>query len=329
MSLQVATELEQSFVESINASRAAAGLPALKIEAHLNASAQSHSDWMADTGDMGHDGEGGSDPGDRVEDAGFPLTAPARVTENVGYVNIAGRLDAGEVDRLHDGLMQSEGHRDNILDPNVSYVGIGLATGTRTQNGIDYDAVYVTQNFAETAGEVLVQEEVDGQTVFQPYQDGEPVGDPQPAENTPPEDPAEEEPQEPDEEEEQAIRIRLRRRMLRGHGRLRQLVAPGRRGAAPVPRRGARHPSRRPRLHPHVPGRRPEAGAPRVPRGPLRPRRARPHLAPRAPRPGLDRPPPMTATGFPRAPAAAPGRCPRPRPRAGSPPAASARARRC
>jgi hypothetical protein len=29
MSLQVATELEQSFVESINASRAAAGLPAL------------------------------------------------------------------------------------------------------------------------------------------------------------------------------------------------------------------------------------------------------------------------------------------------------------
>jgi hypothetical protein len=204
MSLQVATELEQSFVESINASRAAAGLPALKIEAHLNASAQSHSDWMADTGDMGHEGEGGSDPGDRVEDAGFPLTAPARVTENVGYVNVAGRLDADEVDRLHDGLMQSEDHRDNILDPNVSYVGIGLATGTRSQNGIDYDAVYVTQNFAETAGEVLVQEEVDGETVFQPYQDGEPVGDPQPAENTPPDDPAEEVPQEPDEEEEQA-----------------------------------------------------------------------------------------------------------------------------
>ena len=204
MSLQVATELEQSFVESINASRAAAGLPALKIEAHLNASAQSHSDWMADTGDLGARRRGRLRPRRPGRGRRLPADRPWRVTENVGYVNIAGRLDAGEVDRLHEGLMESEGHRDNILDPNVSYVGIGLATGTRTQNGIDYDAVYVTQNFADTAGEVLVQEEVDGQTVFQPYQDGEPVGDPQPAEDTPPEDPAEEEPQEPDEEEEQA-----------------------------------------------------------------------------------------------------------------------------
>ena len=48
MSTQIATELEQHVAASINAERAAAGLAALKIEAHLNASAQAHSDWMGD-----------------------------------------------------------------------------------------------------------------------------------------------------------------------------------------------------------------------------------------------------------------------------------------
>ena len=188
MPTEIATDLEQRLVASINEERAAEGLPPLRIEAHLNASAQSHSDWMADTGTFSHAGEGGSSATDRIEEAGFPLTGSWQTAENIAYISITGDLDAGEADRMHDGLMESEGHRENILDPGAAYVGIGLSPGTITLDGIDHEVVFLTQNFADTDGEVLVQGEVDGQTVLQPYQDGEPVGDPQPADTPPDED---------------------------------------------------------------------------------------------------------------------------------------------
>jgi hypothetical protein len=196
MAIQTATDLEQELAASINAERAAAGLAPLKIEAHLNASAQAHSDWMAGTGKFSHAGEGGSSATERIDEAGFPLTGSWQTAENIAYISITGDLDSGEADRMHDGLMESEGHRENILDPGAAYVGIGLAPGTINLDGIDHEVVFLTENFADTDGEVLVQEEVDGQAVLQPYQDGEPVGDPIAAEEEPPQDPDEEE-QEP------------------------------------------------------------------------------------------------------------------------------------
>lgn len=197
MTTEIATALEKHVVASINAERADAGLPALRIETHLNASAQAHSDWMADTGTFSHSGVGGSHATDRIGEADFPLVAPWRTSENIAFTSISGGLGTGEMDFLHEGLMESDGHRGNILDPDVSYVGVGVSVGTITTAGIEQDVVYLTQNFADTSGEVLVQEEVDGQTVLQPYQDGEPVGDPQPA----PGDEEEPRPDEPDEDE--------------------------------------------------------------------------------------------------------------------------------
>ena len=90
MSTQLATDLEQRVAASINAERADAGLPALEIEAHLNASAQGHSDWMADTGRFSHTGEDGSHATDRIAGAGFPLEGAWRTAENIAYVSIAG-----------------------------------------------------------------------------------------------------------------------------------------------------------------------------------------------------------------------------------------------
>jgi hypothetical protein len=75
--------------------------------------------------------------------------------------------------------MESASHRANILSPDVSYVGIGLAVGDISVGGGSQEAVFLTENFADTDGQVLVQEEVEGETVIQPYQDGEPVGEPQ------------------------------------------------------------------------------------------------------------------------------------------------------
>jgi hypothetical protein len=193
MPTEIATELEQRLVALINAERAAEGLPELKIEAHLNSSAQSHSEWMGETGTFSHTGEDGSSATDRIEDAGFPLTGSWQTAENIAFISVTGELDASEADRMHEGLMESADHRANILDPDAAYVGIGLSEGS-----IDgREVVFLTENFADTDGQVLVQEEVDGETVLQPYQNGEPVGEPQdPGED--PEDPDEEDPEEED-----------------------------------------------------------------------------------------------------------------------------------
>ncbi|MCB1354822.1 MAG: CAP domain-containing protein [Rhodobacteraceae bacterium] len=201
MSIEIGTDLEESVVDAINAERSAAGLDPVRMEVHLNASAQDHSDWMAETGELSHDGEDDSTVADRVEETGFPLTGSWRTTENIAYASLEGDVDAGEVERLHDGLMGSEGHRENILDPDVSYVGIGLSVGTISVGGADRDVVFLTENFAETGGEVLVQEENDaGETVLQPYQGGTPVGEPEIVE---PSDPAEDDDEE-DETEDSA-----------------------------------------------------------------------------------------------------------------------------
>ena len=98
MAREVATDLEQHVAASINAERAAAGLAELKLEVHLNASAQGHSDWMSATGTFSHTGEDGSTATDRIGDAGFPLTGSWQTAENLAYVSIAGGLDAGELD---------------------------------------------------------------------------------------------------------------------------------------------------------------------------------------------------------------------------------------
>jgi hypothetical protein len=181
MSTQIATELEQRVVDSINAERAAAGLPALKVEVHLNAASQGHSDWMAETGAISHSGEGGSTPTERIDAADFPLEGNWHTAENVASAGLTGPLDAGEVDAMHENLMESEGHRANMLDPGVSYVGVGLSVGMATLGDMTYDAAFLTENFADTGGQVLVQEEIDGQTMLQSYLDGEAVGDPVPA----------------------------------------------------------------------------------------------------------------------------------------------------
>ena len=198
MPTEIASELERHVVDAINDERTQAGLPELKIEVHLNASAQGHADWMADTGTLSHTGEGGSTATERMEDAGFPLGNSWRTSENVASGGVSGSLDEGEADAMHARLMDSPGHRENILDPDVAYVGVGFAVSAG-------NVAYLTENFADTDGQVLGQEEDGDQTVLQSYIDGQPVGEPVPAEDDsddpgPDPDPAEN----PDEEEEES-----------------------------------------------------------------------------------------------------------------------------
>lgn len=217
MAQQLATPLELRLVELINEERAANGLPPVNVEVHLNAAAQSHTDWMATTGILSHTGQGGSSASERIEDADFPLEGSWRTAENIAYVSITGIPDRGEADAMHQNLMDSPGHRANILQPDVLYVGIGLSQGVVTQGSTDHDVLFLTQNFANTEGVVSVQKaRPDGWPQTVDYEQGAPVGvpvdvaelpDPQPpvfdrdgpVNPTDPTDPDDEEdPQDPD-----------------------------------------------------------------------------------------------------------------------------------
>lgn len=99
----------------VNRFRARYGLPALHLEPRLTWAAQSHSNFMALTRTMSHTGRSGTQPWDRVEQSGY---AWHRVAENVA----AGQHSPQEVvnDWIH-----SPGHRANMLDPQVTEIGVG------------------------------------------------------------------------------------------------------------------------------------------------------------------------------------------------------------
>ena len=111
----------QQVVDLTNAQRAAAGLPAVTVHGALNLAAQAHSDDQAARDRMSHTGSDGSNPGQRIAATGYVARAWG---ENVA----AGYPDAASV---MDGWMNSPGHRANILNGNVTEIGIGVATSAR------------------------------------------------------------------------------------------------------------------------------------------------------------------------------------------------------
>jgi len=125
-----APDLESALVERINADRAAAGLAPLAVRPELAAPARFHSLDMAWTGTFGHDGTGGSTPFERIAALDRSLVSSS-ARENVS--RIGGDIAPGErVGWIHDGLMQSEGHRANILAEEATHVAVGVvASGDR------------------------------------------------------------------------------------------------------------------------------------------------------------------------------------------------------
>ncbi|MEM9797954.1 MAG: CAP domain-containing protein [Pseudomonadota bacterium] len=151
-----ANELERHMLELINDERTARGLSEVQLETNLNASAEDHSDWMLETNTFSHTGAGGSSATARMVEAGFDLDGAWRTAENIAIQSergAPGLLD--DVEDLHVSLMNSPGHRANILNPDLDYIGIGIEEGSFTYDGgFTGNSVIVTQNFAATQGDV-------------------------------------------------------------------------------------------------------------------------------------------------------------------------------
>jgi putative cell wall-binding protein len=119
----------------VNKSRTDRGLRALKVSTRISAIAEDWSGTMAATGDFKHNPR-------------FSKQYPSgwsRAAENVAYRwTSSGQPSAGSV---HQALMDSSGHRANILAKDTTHIGVGVSFVSR--NGRTY--VYVTENFARYA----------------------------------------------------------------------------------------------------------------------------------------------------------------------------------
>ena len=125
--MSIANTLELAMLALINDERAEAGLSPLRMITLLNQAAEDHSSWMLENDSFSHEGADDTSPSDRMAGAGYPFEGRTMALENIGWQSARG-LDghADDVAQIHASLMDSPGHRANILNPDVQDIGIGI-----------------------------------------------------------------------------------------------------------------------------------------------------------------------------------------------------------
>lgn len=158
------TAVERAFVDKINAERTRKGLSALSVRRALLPAARYQSLDMGVNAFFDHESPDGRRASDRI--AAFDRTLLAQSTgENIAVFGPARCYDQNDnevsclnlpgfklptpafvAEDLHQKLMESEGHRANIMSEDYTHVAIGVA---RTDT-----AFYVTQVFANRIGQL-------------------------------------------------------------------------------------------------------------------------------------------------------------------------------
>lgn len=109
---------EKRMLDMVNEERTSRGLKALQMDPKLQEVARAHSKDMFEKGYFSHTSLDGRSPFDRMKDAGIVFFAAG---ENLAL--------APNVDIAHNGLMNSPGHKANILTGEFGKVGIGVIDG--------------------------------------------------------------------------------------------------------------------------------------------------------------------------------------------------------
>ncbi len=106
---------ERQMLDLLNEERTSAGLRALVWDDRLLPVARQHSEEMFRLKYFAHLSQATGTPFDRIKSAGITYS---RAGENLAY--------AQSVAVAHRGLMQSPGHRENILRPEFTHIAIGV-----------------------------------------------------------------------------------------------------------------------------------------------------------------------------------------------------------
>lgn len=124
-------ESEEKMFLLVNEERRKAGLDELELDPEITEVARAHSLDMWQKKYFAHESLDGQDPAERLQEGEVVFMEAG---ENLAL--------ARNIERAHRGLMNSEGHRRNILDPNFRRIGIGVIDGGK------YGKMF-TQNFAD------------------------------------------------------------------------------------------------------------------------------------------------------------------------------------
>lgn len=132
----VNSSFEDQVLDLINQERTSRGLTAFARDSRLDTAARLHSADMACSNYFDHNSLDGSTPWDRIHRQGYQYSSAA---ENIA----AGYATPTDV---VDGWMGSSGHKANILDPDLTQIGIGYAHTDSSKYG-----AYWTTDFASPA----------------------------------------------------------------------------------------------------------------------------------------------------------------------------------
>ncbi len=132
-------DVSSRLVALLNESRESVGAPPLARADELDAVGLAHSRDMVDHGFVGHDSPTTGGAPDRVRRAGLDS---GLILENIGRGYSA--------QEIHRGLMSSPAHRANILNPDVTHVGVGVVVEEES----DRRAFVATELFLRMNSEV-------------------------------------------------------------------------------------------------------------------------------------------------------------------------------
>jgi len=107
-------------LDLINQERSKAGVGPLKIDSKLQKMAQAKSDEMVAKSYFSHTSQTYGSPFDMMKKFGISYTSAGE--------NIAGN---SSVDKAHTALMNSPGHKENILKSSFNYIGIGVTASPK------------------------------------------------------------------------------------------------------------------------------------------------------------------------------------------------------
>ena len=114
---------EYLLFELTNSARIQRELPLLKWDEQAMLTARKHSEDMAEKEYFSHTNKEGESPFDRMSDDGINFFVAG---ENLAYGQYSSIF-------AHEGLMNSLGHRENIVKPDFGYLGVGAAFNSENQ----------------------------------------------------------------------------------------------------------------------------------------------------------------------------------------------------
>ncbi len=131
---------ERQLFESLNHERTAQGLSALQWDNALFKAARHHALLMLNLNRIEHQLPSEPSLEDRLAEAGARFTA---IAENIAV--------GSNPQRIHAGWMDSPGHRKNILNPQLTAVGIAAVRGP--------GGLYAVQDFSQAAPDLSVEQQ--------------------------------------------------------------------------------------------------------------------------------------------------------------------------